>query len=623
MVVVEPIIVVLGPFGGGTSAVAGVLRHLGVFMGTGFDWAYRAPHETWEDSHLSRLCRRAIREPYGQLQIDPGSLQEKLRIWADDHRRAARIAGQRPGAKNPLLCFAVDFIRDAWGPVVPVVVDRPFEKVVASLNRLGWWKDEQERAEATAHLIATLKLALGDTATVRVDFEALRAAPADVIRRLADDLGLKVTDAQVEAAVESILQPADVHDTDPYGLDLLLARVERNPKDMRSVSILAQIYFDTGDFSNARKWYARQIEMGGFTDDEIYFAMWRIAESMAQLDMPWPEVQDAYLRAWEFRPTRAEALYSIACRYRVDRRYWLGYLFAKRAAEIPFPEGDTMLPDTAILAWRTADEQAICASWIGKHAEAFTLFRRLLARPDIPDDDRRRIAKNRDFSVPAMMEAALPYPGVLVGSLVAGPRDAEVTVSLVAGPDYAATEQTLNSFLNCCTDVSRVGRFLVVDAGLSEQDRTVLQERYGFLEFGPCGLGAPLVQLREQIGGRCWLHLGQGWRFFAPEDLITRLTAVLDAEAQVFQVGINFADAVTLTGACAAEQMVRRAPGAGRYVLTDVVASGPAMFDTARLDQAGGVEGTDPDAIAELGRRAAAAALQTASLDEVLCVTAI
>ena len=67
---------------------------------------------------------------------------------------------------------------------------------------------------------------------------------------------------------------------------------------------------------------------------------------------------------------------------------------------------------------------------------------------------------------------------------------------------------------------------------------------------------------------------------------------------------------------------MRRAPDAGRYVLTDVVASGPAMFDTARLDRAGGVEGTDPDPIAELGRRAAAAGLQTASLDEVLCITA-
>jgi hypothetical protein len=44
------------------------------------------------------------------------------------------------------------------------------------------------------------------------------------------------------------------------------------------------------------------------------------------------------------------------------------------------------------------------------------------------------------------------------------------------------------------------------------------------------------------------------------------------------------------------------------------------MFDTARLDRAGGVHGIDPDPMAALGRRAAAARLQTASLDEVLCI---
>ena len=70
-----------------------------------------------------------------------------------------------------------------------------------------------------------------------------------------------------------------------------------------------------------------------------------------------------------------------------EQRYQLGYLFAQRAAEIPFPEEDLFVLGyfAEIYAWRATDEQAICASWIGKHAEAFTLCRRLLARPDIPD----------------------------------------------------------------------------------------------------------------------------------------------------------------------------------------------------------------------------------------------
>ncbi len=427
--------------------------------------------------------------------------------------------------------------------------------------------------------------------------------------------------------VESRRLGARSQDTQKYARDrdLLLAEVERNPENARSVFYLAQSYFDLGDFANARKWYERRAEMEG-SDEEVYYSMLRLAESMAGLDWPWLVVQDVYLQAWEFRPTRAEALYAIARRYREQQRYLPGHLFAQRAAQIPLPEKDLLFVRADVYAWRALDEQAVCASQLGKHAEAFVLCRRLLARSDIPDSDRQRIAVNRDVSVPVMLEAASSYPEALVQRLVAGPG-AKVVVSLVAGPDRETTEQAINSFLNCCLDLSLwFGRFLVVGAGLSGPDRALLRERYGFLEFVDCSPGdapaAQLAQLRAQIQGRFWLHLGQGWRFFAPENFITRMIAVLESEPQVFQVGINFDDAGKLTGVCAAEQAVRRSPDAGRYVLAGAVASGPAMFDTARLDRAGGIGGSDPDPIAELGWRAAAVGLQTASLDEVLCIAA-
>jgi hypothetical protein len=393
--------------------------------------------------------------------------------------------------------------------------------------------------------------------------------------------------------------------------DWWLAKVERNPDDARSVFFLAEICFQLDDFVNARKWYARRVELGGI-DEEVYWAMYRLAASMAELGEPWPDVEDAYLKAWEFRPSRAEALYAIAFRYRSEQRYRLGYSFAQRAAEIPFPEEDLFVLGyfAEIYSWRATDEQATCAFWIDKHAEAFTLCRGLLARPDLPDSDRQRIATNRDFSVPAMIEAASPYPETLVQSLTTGPGEAEVTVSLIAGPDRHTTEQTLNSFLNCCLDVSRVGRFVVLDAGLSAPDRKFLQQQYRFIEFADCAQSdqpaAKLAQLRTQVDGRFWLHLGQGWRFFTPENYITRLTAVLEAEPQVFQVGINFTDAVKLTGASATEQTIRRTPDSGRYLITAAMATGPAMFDTARLDQAIGARETG---------------FRTASLDEVLCVS--
>src|ERR1700722_13349465 len=246
MTVADPIIVVLGPWCGGTSAVAKVLHHLGVLMGTRFDVGVRELDDTWEDSDLSLLCRRAFSEPGGQLLMDVETLRVKLRDWAVNHRHAARNAERRPGVKHPALCIAVHHIREAWGPLVPVVVDRPAANVVASLNRLGWWTDEKERAESTAHLIAARDLALAGVATVRVDFEELRSTPATVIRRLAGELGLEITDAQFEAAVSSVVPAANVPRDDPHQrlIERFLAEAESDPDDPQPVHMLAQLYFN-------------------------------------------------------------------------------------------------------------------------------------------------------------------------------------------------------------------------------------------------------------------------------------------------------------------------------------------------------------------------------------------
>jgi len=388
--------------------------------------------------------------------------------------------------------------------------------------------------------------------------------------------------------------------------DLLLAEVAREPNDARSVFYLAQSFFDLGDFANARIWYERRAAMGGW-DEEVFRSMFRVGESMANVGAPWAEVQDVFLRAWEYRPVRAEPLYAIAFRYRMDERYLLGYLFAKRAVEIPFPEGDMLFVGADVYAWRAKDELAVCASRLEKHAEAFALCRELLAGGDISEDDRRRIAANRDWSVPTMLEAALAYPAESSQTLTAGPKDSEVTVTIVAGPDRSAIENALNSFLNCCLDASRVGRVLVFDTGLSQQDRESLLDGYRFLEFSgttpPTDAGALLTHVRGEVGGRFWLHLGHGWQFFAPERFITRLTNVLAAEPDVVQVAINYGDSKSLSGASAPDSAVRRNPDAGRYLLTRGVANGPSMFDTERLDRAN-------------------ASSISASLDEVHCIAA-
>lgn len=388
-------------------------------------------------------------------------------------------------------------------------------------------------------------------------------------------------------------------DPEKYARDaeILLAEVERDAEDARSVFYLAQSYYDHGDYASANQWYRRRSEMGGF-DEEVYYSLTRVADTMSRLGEPWPLVQDAYLRAWEYRPWRAEALYAIARQYRDDQRYQLGHLFAERAARIPLPEGDVLFVGAEVYTWRALDEQAVCASWIGKQNETFEICRKLLRRDDVPDDDRQRIAANRDCGVPSLLEASAVYPETLPHSLNCG---GDVTVTLAAGPDRMASERTLNSLLRCCSDITRVARLVVIDIGLWPEDRAALADAYPFLEFRPSRPGVRREQIRSEIGTKYWMDLGMGWQFFAQEDYIRRLTSALEAESSVGQVGVNYGDADKLTGCVAPLTTIRGNADTGRYVLTDTAADGPAMFDCTRWS------GTE-------------SAIRTASLDEVMCV---
>ena len=368
--------------------------------------------------------------------------------------------------------------------------------------------------------------------------------------------------------------------------EVLLAEVRRNPEDERSVLHLAMTYEYLGDHANARTWFARHAQIG-LWDPVIYYSMLGLARAMSNLGEPWSDVLEAYLQAFEFRPVRAEALNTIAVHYRKAARYEMGYVFAKRAAEIPLPEGDTFFVEPHVHQWAAADEQAVCASWIGRGFEAMGIWRRLLTRDDVPDEHRVRIVNNRDHVGSQLVENCAAYPLDLVRRPPGRP-DAEVTVSISTGSDRTLVEATLNSFLTCCTDRDWVGRFVIEDTDMTPEDRGALAESYPFLEFSTGVV---------RTVGRYVLQLPQGWRFFTEEALLARLIGVLQAEPEVARVGVNLGDARHLTPDSPARTGVRTTTSGGRYVLTAAVPEGPVMIDTTRAQSA-----------------------ITATLDEVLCI---
>ncbi len=267
---------------------------------------------------------------------------------------------------------------------------------------------------------------------------------------------------------------------------LLLDVVKKDPANARAVFYLAQSLHDAGDLTRALHYYSLRAEMGGWRE-EVFLARFRSALCMRQLGRPTAQVAHALLRSWQLRPRRAEPLYQLAQLYRVANQFNPGYLFAKAASEIALPEKDSLFVSADVYAWKARDEQAICSFYVGKERESFELCTSLLDCPAIPEPDRERVLGNRDFAVPSVLEETLRYPRETIESLTTrearptGARSVSFTITSCRRLDLF--EKTVNSFLNCCSDLDRIDRWVCIDDGSPSEDRQRMKERYPFFEF--------------------------------------------------------------------------------------------------------------------------------------------
>lgn len=517
--------------------------------------------------------------------------------------------------------------------VLPHAADRGLvdELVRYAANRIVFCDTRQKGAETGSDMASS--------STWIKFFEAIGWYP-----QLFESLAMRALSTSSWLAANLIVFSRDESQTGIYWHPLIAPKQSIRPGDVEPISLRraslnvstnrseapakphhlgkANHYFEIGEFAKACEHYTAYLNTGGGPAHENYLAQYGIAESLTNIEASALEVERAFDRAARIRPDRAEPLYDSAYQHRVEKRYRLGYLFAKSAAEIPLPAAAELPVRHDVYAFRALDERAVCASWIGKHPEAFALWRRLLTRSDLPQADRQRIAANRDICVPAMIARTSTYPDQIVRSMPTQKSESDVTVSLVADSNRSRTEASINSFIHCCTDIASAGRVVVLDTGLSPEYRNLIADRYGFLEISEPLTDSPpsnLAQFRSRIHTRFWLHV-DGYQFFAPEALITRLREVLRCEPTLHQVGINLGDSSTLTGISSAEEVTHRTISGYRYVLTDRLALGPSMFDLAMLDRNGGLSRNDVESHIEVGRNVSRIGARAASLDEVLCI---
>lgn len=207
----RPFVVVLGLHSSGSSALAGVLYHLGVHLGKKLGGHYgNDPSRLcgFEERELAKFCERMIPFPSVQLQGDRSEITAFLRRWVSKRCREAYRVGTIAGGKYPQMCRLGDSLREVVGDYLRVIhINRPLNESILSVQRRSPDKNAQQLAvhqawlwEGKSRFLA--KMPREDV--LEVEYSDLLSDPQSTIAQVVKFLDLSSTAEQISKAVDYV-----------------------------------------------------------------------------------------------------------------------------------------------------------------------------------------------------------------------------------------------------------------------------------------------------------------------------------------------------------------------------------------------------------------------------------
>jgi len=156
---------------------------------------------------------------------------------------------------------------------------------------------------------------------------------------------------------------------------LLKKELEKNPYDERTLFYLGQTCQFLNLWDEAILYYYQRAQLG-FISEERYLALYRIGcaieyiifnEKNNKNNYTWENALFYYLKAHTMLPHRAEPLVRIAAYYIYTKQYPVAYLFAQRAAQLPYPLSDVLFVEKSIYDYTRYDYLGQCALYVGEY----------------------------------------------------------------------------------------------------------------------------------------------------------------------------------------------------------------------------------------------------------------
>jgi len=187
-------IAVVGLYRSGSSALAGVLHRLGVYMGSQF-WG-----EHYEEVKLAETLRAFWDEPQFAPTCNRDERIKFLTQWLLDQCESGR---PNVGGKHPRLALSCRELAEAWGPKTKFIWSwRELDQSIDSLVRPRWNWESPDRIQRT--LWNALEEANQDYSLYRITYSEMLTSPEATILRLIEHLGLKCDRPVIDDAISFI-----------------------------------------------------------------------------------------------------------------------------------------------------------------------------------------------------------------------------------------------------------------------------------------------------------------------------------------------------------------------------------------------------------------------------------
>lgn len=127
---------------------------------------------------------------------------------------------------------------------------------------------------------------------------------------------------------------------------------------------------------------------------------------------------------------------------------------------------------------------------LGYHQKSYNACNKAILSEKLPDLYYAYAENWRDRNIEHIKDKTLGYPSREIANIMKSQKgnigdnfDYPIVFSMTTCKRYDLFVKTINSFLNCCKDYSKIDRWILVDDNSSKKDRKLMKERYPFFEF--------------------------------------------------------------------------------------------------------------------------------------------